>query len=353
MSVAPLRCEACKVECTFDCAGPFPPGQESSYGVAWVCPGCKKRSLDVCGIGPLIPTAASCLNCGNERDDGACMGCGLPESETFSFLGLDGDVTIEAAIADARKGLIRRALARCNLVLVGHPATALAWRLKGEVLQQLGFHAATARVLLHAANVASAPALLFAAAYSLQELERHAEAVVAYRELLEKAPDAPNAPLAWSNLGNSLPALGRRDEADRAHAQALALEPARSTLAFNFVHHLHQSARWLESIPILQDALAIATDPTARVTLLFCLARAHAELEDGNGALAAADAAVAIDERSIGARYLRGRALCLLGRLHDGMVEMQHVLALDPGNADATNAVRILQNAGVEVPRPS
>jgi hypothetical protein len=35
------------------------------------------------------------------------------------------------------------------------------------------------------------------------------------------------------------------------------------------------------------------------------------------------------------------------------MLEMQHVLALDPGNSDARNAMRILENAGVEVPLPS
>ncbi|MBX3162463.1 MAG: tetratricopeptide repeat protein [Deltaproteobacteria bacterium] len=353
MSVSPLRCDACDRECTFDHAGPFPPGQEGSYGVAWQCPSCQRRALDVCSIGPLIPVATTCVNCGGERGAGECPDCGLTEVQVRAVFGIDGAITVERAIADAQRGLLRRALAHCNWLLARAPSTELAWRLKGEICQQLGFHTATARMLLHAAEVANAPVLLFSAALSLQELGRNTEAVAVYRELLAWAPEAPNAPLAWSNLGNALSALGRRDEADRAHARALAREPAHSTIAFNYVHHLQQGERWLESLGILEHALRFATDASTRVAFLFSLSRAHAELENGASALDAADAAVALDEHSIGARFMRGRALCLLGRLHEGMAEMQHVLALDPGNRDAANAVRILERAGVTATMPS
>ena len=55
----------------------------------------------------------------------------------------------------------------------------------------------------------------------------------------------------------------------------------------------------------------------------------------------------AIDARPIGARYLRGRALALLGRLGEAMVEIRQVLAADPENADALRAIAMLEQARV------
>ncbi len=69
--------------------------------------------------------------------------------------------------------------------------------------------------------------------------------------------------------------------------------------------------------------------------------------DDGDAALAAADEALALDEKSGGARYLRGRGLALVGRLDEAMAEMTKVLAADPENADAQNAVAMLERAGV------
>ena len=82
MSVQPQFCPDCRRECVFDRMAPYPgKGDERTYGVGWRCPQCFKLSLDVCPVGPLVPSDLVCLYCGtaypSEVNNSACDVCGL------------------------------------------------------------------------------------------------------------------------------------------------------------------------------------------------------------------------------------------------------------------------------------
>ena len=344
---SPDHCPKCNTPRAFERVAPFPPGQEATIGVAWRCPSCDERILVVCALGPAIPSADSCLNCGAERErGGACSGCGVDDAEMLALCGTDDGWQLEAIRRDAESGQIRRALARANRWLRDHPETVDAWRFKARIYQQLGLYATTARMLRHAATASATPGLLVSAGFSLQELKRHAEAIEVYREFLALAPGNEHAGTAWCNLANALSALDRDPEAEAAFAKAAELEPTNATHAYNHHVHLRKLRRWVDAIAVLERGLPWVTEPATRVTFLRSLSYAHAEREDGAAALAAAEQALSIDARSIGARYLRGRALALLGRLDEAMVEIRQVLATDPENADALHAIAMLEQAG-------
>jgi hypothetical protein len=96
---------------------------------------------------------------------------------------------------------------------------------------------------------------------------------------------------------------------------------------------------------MLEGALARFNSAPERVSLLDEQSFLWAECMRGEEALRSADAAVDLGSNSIRTHYLRGRALCLLGRLEDGRSEMIKVLTLDPDNADAKRALNMIDDA--------
>jgi tetratricopeptide (TPR) repeat protein len=70
-----------------------------------------------------------------------------------------------------------------------------------------------------------------------------------------------------------------------------------------------------------------------------------ADREQGAESLRDADQALALGAESVSARYLRGRALALLGRLPEAQVDLQRVLTLDPNHEGAKQALRQMEDA--------
>lgn len=347
MSIAPLGpCSKCKTALTLEFVARMSAADESSYGVSWICPTCKSRALDVCPLGPVIPAVNCCLNCGCPRDaDAKCTGCGMREATEVAWFGNAGDSQLDAAERDLSDGLIRRALGRANHVLRDDAGVVDAWRFKARIYQQLGFHASAAHMLRHAASATDTPSLLVSAGFSLQELKQHEEAIELYRAFLATTPVGELAAAAWCNLGNSLSALDRNAEAEDALKRALELEPERATHAINYYALLRKLDRSQDAIAVLERGLRSATDAKTRMTLLRALSHTHAELGDGAAALAAAEAALALDGQSTEARYLLGRALGLLGNLEPAREAMKQVLTMDPDNADAKRALAMIERA--------
>src|SRR5262245_55546294 len=153
MSVAPRRCEQCKVDSLFEQVGRFPSDNrnvEVLFAVSWRCPSCEKVALDVCPVGPIVPEPGSCLNCGTEYPGGSgsgdpkCPACGMSKSEALAFLGLDrtsGDDPVEAARGMFKRGLFRRGLGRLNHLLSQDPRRWEAWLQKAAFLQSIGYRA--------------------------------------------------------------------------------------------------------------------------------------------------------------------------------------------------------------------
>jgi tetratricopeptide (TPR) repeat protein len=346
MSARPKTCPDCNRECVPERVAPYPgKGEESTYGVGWRCPQCSKRTLDVCPVGPLVPSETVCLNCGATYPAGGenptCGACGLPRQDVLAALGVEPvpDDLLAAGRDALRIGLVRRGLALLNLALQRDPSLAEVWSIKCSFLDAMGF-TKTKVALLQGALAAGGPSSLWLSyGYALQQLGRHAEAVAAYRRYLEKEPEGPSAGVACCNQANSLVQLGDRAAADELYQRAIALEPNRLTHATNYALFLIGDKRWPEALSVVDAALAKVTADADAIPLLEHRALILAEQENGEEALASADAAVARGSDSGRTHFLRSRALALLGRLEEARDEIQRVLTLDPNNIEGKRAL--------------
>lgn len=362
MSAHPLICRDCNRECVLDRVGPFPAnGDQRTYAVAWRCPQCSRKSLDVCPLGPLVPSESLCLNCEGaypeDSSDPVCPNCSLPRSRVLAALGVESlPPDLIAAARDAfRRGLIRRGLALLNIALQRDPGLTDAWSLKCSFLDSLGYTRAKS-AMLEGALAAGGPASLWVSyGYTLQAMDRHADAVAAYRRYLELLPDGPWAAVACGNQANSLARLGDGAAADQLYRRALALEPERPRHAHNYVRFLIDAERWQEVLPVLDAALERATADADAIALLEDRALVLAEQERGAESLESIEAALARGSASVRTHYLHGRALALLGRLDEAREKIVHVLTLDPENAEGKRALEMIDSVLVwgRLPRPA
>ena len=96
------------------------------------------------------------------------------------------------------------------------------------------------------------------------------------------------------------------------------------------------AARDTEERGMLRRALAL--DPRWRAALLTERVNVLCARRQPHEALQAADGALQLTPASPYARYVRGRALGLLGRLDEAEAEMERILRDAPGYGDATRA---------------
>ena len=349
MSVVPPLCPDCRKEGTFVSVGPFPPGLEVSYAVIWHCPACGKRSLDVCPLGPLVPTARCCLNCGasDAADHEVCPGCNLTGDAVRSLLRLDeitGNPAADAQLAFQRR-LYRRALATLNQLLVTDPANEIAWQAKDDFLKLLGFHKARRQMVEGALHQGAPASLLVTYGALLREAGEHREAVAVFQEYLAGAPNPAWTAGIYSDQAQSLAELGDLAGAEAGHRRAVADRPTWAPLYLNFADLYVKQRRWPEAEQVLTAGLAHATDGGDRIDLLNGKAQALAAQMRGEEALACADEALRLGSASARSHFLRGRALALLGRLNEAQAAMQQVLRVDPDNGDARRALQQIAQA--------
>ncbi len=345
MSYEPLQCQTCKKVCVFKQIAAFAGGEsEGTFAVAWECPTCKGAALDVCPVGPVIPTPTCCLNCGNEPEEKSetCAACGilklpLPEPEK--------DV-VAAAREWMGQGLFRKALLALNRELRHNGDNRAAWEEKFWIFNGLGFPRAKIAVLDKAMALAgAAPTLQVNFGVALAEAGRHPEAIAAYQKYLDQNPTDPERGAVICNQANSYAALKQAGKANVLYQQAISIEPTRSTNYWNYVRFLREQGR-------MDDALEWASRGTKRAKrdeyvgqLYEDKAFLYAEANEGEGALDAAEAAVAIGPQRLRAIYLHGRALAMVGRLKEARERIQQVLMMDPQNEDGNRAMRLLDQA--------
>ena len=359
MSAHPATCRDCHCECVFDRAGPYPgKGEEHSFAVAWRCPQCARKWLDVCPLGPLVPSPSLCLNCGTAYvNDASCSACGATRATVLAALGVDsvsGD-PIAAAKDAFQRGLIRRGLAILNLALQNEIGLTDAWSLKCSFLDTLGY-ARTKGKMLEAALAAGGPASLwFNYGFTLQQMERHADAVAAYIRYREMTPSGPWIAVACGNQANCLMQLGDLNAAGELYRHALTLEPERISHARNYIRFLIETRRFQEALPMIEVSLERATEEADLIALLEDRSAILAELGNPATALESIDAAVALGSDLLRTHFLRGRVLGLLGRLDEARVEILRVLALDPNDAAGKEALETIDSVLIwgRMQRPS
>jgi len=342
MSVGPVKCQNCRSLCEVTQIAPLAKEAETAFGVTWRCGNCAEEFTDICPVGPLVPVPGLCLNCGVSLVDDCCTDCGMTVDEAELFFGLwdmpEND-PVGYAVNLLNLGRARRALAVLNTHLLSVPEDADAWMAKSEFLRQLGF--ADARLqMLRGATAAGAPAaLLISCGIALFERGQFEEAMQAYRDYLDREPSGEWRAVAMGNLGNAAKSLDRFELAETMYQRAIDLAPSETTFYLNYIRLVRKDV--VLALELIEGALEQRPTPEMRSLLLEEKSFIYGEEQKGLEALAAAEAAVLLSS-SITARYLKGRALALLGRLDEARQEMNAVLVNDPGNVDAARAIKML-----------
>lgn len=145
-----------------------------------------------------------------------------------------------------------------------------------------------------------------------------------------------DAALIWSNHGNALGMLGRREEAIASYDRALALEPDLIEAIYSrcgLLIGMGRAAQALTDLDSVLDCKSMAASVrhvllTGRGNALIALGR----LEE---AVAVFDAAHALAPRNVDAIANRGKALKELGRHAEAIAAFEQALTLVPGHLDA------------------
>jgi tetratricopeptide (TPR) repeat protein len=343
------HCDRCNLDRVFLRVAPLQ--NQTMYGVEWRCPHCESDVLDLCPVGPLVPALDTCLNCGvaisEAGDEAKCPACELTRSGALDTCGLNpppADLLSTAGELFDR-GLTRRAIAAVNFALLSDPKLEQAWRIKFTFLLGLGFYDAAITVIQAARSHVANPDFLTSLGYALQMLNRHTEAIDAYRQYLAAAPDGEFAGVALCNIANSHRQMKNDTAAEQTYRQAIAKEPNQPTHYVSYARLLLDHRRFDEAHPIIDQGWACAKESATVARLLQDKALAFAEQMRGEDSLKCADAAIKQGADGVRVHQLRGRALALLGRLAEARLEMQRVLAIDPKNAEARRAMKLIDEA--------
>ncbi len=123
------------------------------------------------------------------------------------------------------------------------------------------------------------PVLPFNRGNVLVELARPAEAMIAFRQALDRDPQFAEAAF---NLANLFEAERRFEEAERCYRQALAIHPAYAAASYNLARILTYQQLFRDAVPLWEHfLLAAPSDPDtdrARRMLALCRLEAKARL---------------------------------------------------------------------------
>ncbi|HEX7022667.1 MAG TPA: tetratricopeptide repeat protein [Trueperaceae bacterium] len=209
----------------------------------------------------------------------------------------------------------------------------------------------------------------FNRAVTLSKLRRHEDAAAAFQKALAEAdPEAtPQDKVgAYQGLAGELEQLGRYDEAAKAYASALALQPNDDSLTYRRANALYRAGKGLEALPLLTELEAGSGD--YRVSTL--IADIYVEAGQIDYALRSLERAYKKAE-SAGEVHAQANILVKLGLLQRGLGRQEKAIQafetatrtdpaswqalynlgvsyLESGQADA--AVRVLEDAVLQSP---
>jgi tetratricopeptide (TPR) repeat protein len=187
--------------------------------------------------------------------------------------------------------------------------------------------------------------LLISYAHTLEMMGRLAQAVEVYREYLVTAPQGEYAAVALCNTANCMFAMKDNVSAEVLYRQVIEKEPARAMHYCHYADLLLAEKRFDAALALIEKGLPFATEPAVAARLHEDQALIYIEQRRGLAALKAAEAAIERGACGIRAHYLRSQALAMLGRLTEARQCIGRVLQMDPKNADALRARKMLDKA--------
>ncbi len=174
---------------------------------------------------------------------------------------------------------------------------------------------------------------------ALKQMDQSADALM---PMQKAAVLLPNDAEVYSNLGNTLTALGRLDEAEACYRQALQIKPGFAEAYSNLGNTLNALGRLDEAEVNCRQALQLKPD----------YAEAHSNLGDTLNALGRLDEAEACYRQALQIKpdYAEvysnlGITLKALGRLDEAEASYRRALQIKPGYAEAHNNLGITLKA--------
>lgn len=167
----------------------------------------------------------------------------------------------------------------------------------------------------------------YAMGFELAAEGRHREAVDYYREFLRLKPLDVNTARAYHNLGRSLMALGRQDEAAAAFREALAHKAGDKDATAGLADALFAMQRWSDAVNAYADYLRIVPGEPAA---LFARGLALAQLERFQEARDAFTAVVNQQPMNVAAHVNLASALANTGQVPEAVREFRRAIELEP-----------------------
>ena len=215
----------------------------------------------------------------------------------------------------------------------GTPGAVAAWQRGDLAFAEAHWRAA----LLRNPNDPLAPRALSDIA---QQTGRYEEAAQLLRSFAESPPE-------YSNLGVSLEALGRHDEAEAAYRQAVSIDPNFASAHFNLGNLLQKQGRDIDAEEAFRAALALRPDYGKAWNGLGQVLQHQGRLQDALGAFrnaAQCEPASAVVHCNLGTLLFAFECNA------EALAELRRALALDPGYALAHgNLSALLARSGCPI----
>jgi predicted O-linked N-acetylglucosamine transferase (SPINDLY family) len=231
------------------------------------------------------------------------------------------------AVAYHRSGDLAKAQAGYKKVLKKCPNHFDALHMLGLSEHQSGDVQSAERLLKRALQVdPQSAAARCALAAALAALQRHAEALACYDNLIALKPDFVDAHL---NRGKLLLRLGRFAEAIISLDNAIAIHPQHVDALINKGEALHYLGRFADAMTCYNEILAAKP---AHVAALINRGCALKDLQRANEAIAEFDLALAIAPDDVVALINRGETLLVLKRTAEALESFDRVISINPNH---------------------
>jgi protein O-GlcNAc transferase len=169
----------------------------------------------------------------------------------------------------------------------------------------------------------------FAAAQSLQQAGQLDQAIAAYRQLMQRYPQAG---LVMANLAGCLRRVGQLDAALELYERALRQLPDAAPIWFNAANAFGAAKRISQAEQAYRRAAEIDPRMSAAWFNLGRLLQGDARHDEADSAYAQA---LAIEPGNVTAVMNRGNVLRALGRIPEAIAAHRQVTAMDPSRAEA------------------
>jgi Flp pilus assembly protein TadD len=164
---------------------------------------------------------------------------------------------------------------------------------------------------------------------TLKALRKNEEAAECYRQALAQRPDYPDA---LNNLGNVLELLGRLEEAEPPLRRALELVPNHPDAQCNLGVVLYRRDRFEEAAQHLLRGLELRPDDSVSYDYLGSIYKTWGRFDL---ALACFDKAVALDPNNYSPHNNRGAVLESMGRFDEALADYQRAEQLAPSDGSS------------------